>query len=65
LTSNIFPLNDSYVGKLFVNCGGKPSKVLTELNKLAGYDPGEEINLYEVGLCYLIYFLSVVELHTN
>ncbi|KAK2377726.1 ubiquitin carboxyl-terminal hydrolase [Trifolium repens] len=36
-----------YVGKLFVNCGGKPSKVLTELNKLVGYDPGEEINLYE------------------
>jgi hypothetical protein len=38
-----------------VNRAGKPSKILTKLNKLAGYDPDEEINLYEVGLCYLIY----------
>ncbi|WJX28511.1 ubiquitinyl hydrolase 1 [Trifolium repens] len=36
-----------YVGRLFVNCTDKPSKILTRLNKLAGYDPDEEIELYE------------------
>jgi hypothetical protein len=50
LTSNVFPYDGSYVGKLFVNCTVKPSKILTRLNKLAGYDPDEEIELYEVGL---------------
>ncbi|MCH83892.1 ubiquitin carboxyl-terminal hydrolase family protein, partial [Trifolium medium] len=36
-----------YVGRLFVNCTDKPSEILTRLNKLAGYDPDEEIELYE------------------
>jgi hypothetical protein len=41
-----------------VNCTGEPSEILTKLNKLAGYDSDEEIELYEVGLCYLIYICS-------
>jgi len=58
LTSNVFPFDGSYVGRLLVNCTDKPSEILTKLNKLAGYEPGEEIALYEVGLCCLIYYLS-------
>lgn len=33
---------------------GKPSEILTKLNEIAGYDPDEEIGLYEVGLCCLL-----------
>jgi len=44
-----------------VNCTDKPSEILTSLNKLAGYDPDEEIELYEVCLFCLIYYLSVVQ----
>ncbi|WJX64617.1 ubiquitinyl hydrolase 1 [Trifolium repens] len=36
-----------YVGRFFVNCTGKPLEILTKLKKLAGYDPDEEIELYE------------------
>ncbi|GAU12358.1 hypothetical protein TSUD_253090 [Trifolium subterraneum] len=36
-----------YVGRLIVNRTDKPSEILTRLNKLAGYDPDEEIELYE------------------
>ncbi|KAK2416997.1 ubiquitin carboxyl-terminal hydrolase [Trifolium repens] len=36
-----------YVGRLLVNGTGKPSEILTRLNKLAGYNPDEEIRLYE------------------
>ncbi|KAK2431551.1 ubiquitinyl hydrolase 1 [Trifolium repens] len=36
-----------YVGRFFVNCTGKPIEILTKLKKLAGYDPDEEIELYE------------------
>jgi len=53
LTSNVFPFYGSYAGRLFVDCTDKPSEILTKLNKLAGYDPDEEIELYEVGLLCL------------
>ncbi|KAG4953164.1 hypothetical protein JHK87_038758 [Glycine soja] len=36
-----------YAGRLFVKSTGKPSEILTRLNKMAGYDPDEEIGLYE------------------
>ncbi|KAL2322216.1 hypothetical protein Fmac_026595 [Flemingia macrophylla] len=36
-----------YVGRLFVKCTGKPSEYLTRLNEMAGYDPEEDIALYE------------------
>lgn len=36
-----------YAGRLFVDCTDKPSEILTKLNKFAGYDPDEEIELYE------------------
>ncbi|WJX69787.1 ubiquitinyl hydrolase 1 [Trifolium repens] len=48
-----FKLNDPekeelhYVGRLFVNGTGKPSAILARLNKIARYDPDEEIGLYE------------------
>ena len=32
---------------------GKPSEILTRLNKMAGYDPDEEIGLYEV--CVILF----------
>ncbi|MCI17185.1 ubiquitin carboxyl-terminal hydrolase 13-like, partial [Trifolium medium] len=38
-----------YVGRLFVNSTGKPSEILARLNKMARYDPDEEIGLYEKG----------------
>jgi hypothetical protein len=58
LTSNVFPFDGSYVGRLIVDHTGKPSEILTKLNNLAGYDLDEEIEIYEVGLCYLIYICS-------
>ncbi|XP_061338181.1 ubiquitin C-terminal hydrolase 13-like isoform X2 [Gastrolobium bilobum] len=36
-----------YVGRLFVKSTGKPSEILMRLNVMAGYDPDEEIGLYE------------------
>ncbi|TKY50005.1 Ubiquitin carboxyl-terminal hydrolase [Spatholobus suberectus] len=36
-----------YVGRLFVKCTGKPLEILTRLNEMAGYDPEEDIALYE------------------
>ncbi|XP_019456113.1 PREDICTED: ubiquitin carboxyl-terminal hydrolase 12-like isoform X2 [Lupinus angustifolius] len=36
-----------YVGRRFVKSTGKPSEILTMLNEMAGYDPNEEIGLYE------------------
>ncbi|WVY90767.1 hypothetical protein V8G54_036281 [Vigna mungo] len=36
-----------YVGRLFVKNTGKPLEILMKLNKMAGYDPDEEIGLYE------------------
>ncbi|XP_004502025.1 ubiquitin C-terminal hydrolase 13-like isoform X2 [Cicer arietinum] len=36
-----------YVGRLFVKCTGKPSEIITRLNEMAGYDPEEDIALYE------------------
>jgi ubiquitin carboxyl-terminal hydrolase 7 len=36
-----------YVGRLFVKCTGKPSEILARLNEMAGYDPEEDIVLYE------------------
>ncbi|CAA7388121.1 unnamed protein product [Spirodela intermedia] len=36
-----------YVGRLFVKSIGKPVDILEKLNELAGFDPAEEIELYE------------------
>ncbi|XP_020082061.1 ubiquitin carboxyl-terminal hydrolase 12-like isoform X2 [Ananas comosus] len=36
-----------YVGRLFVKALGKPTEILTKLNKMAGFSPSEEIELYE------------------
>jgi hypothetical protein len=63
LTPNVFPFDGRYVGSLLVNRTDKPSEILTRLNKLAGYDPDEEIRLYEVGWCCdccLIFYFSAV-----
>lgn len=38
----------SYVGRLFVKGIGKPIEILGKLNEMAGYDPDQEIELYEV-----------------
>ncbi|KAJ0020780.1 hypothetical protein Pint_31590 [Pistacia integerrima] len=37
-----------YVGRLFVKSTGNPMEYLAKLNKMAGYDPDEEIKLYEL-----------------
>ncbi|XP_014517243.1 ubiquitin carboxyl-terminal hydrolase 12 [Vigna radiata var. radiata] len=36
-----------YVGRIFVKCTGKPLEILSRLNEMAGYDPEEDIALYE------------------
>ncbi|XP_039043952.1 ubiquitin carboxyl-terminal hydrolase 13-like [Hibiscus syriacus] len=36
-----------YVGRMFVKSAGKPIEILSKLNKMAGYAPDEEIDLYE------------------
>ncbi|KAL5101399.1 hypothetical protein RYX36_005726 [Vicia faba] len=36
-----------YIGKLYVNCYHRPTKILKNLNRLAGNDPNEDIQLYE------------------
>ncbi|GLT69606.1 hypothetical protein SLA2020_417430 [Shorea laevis] len=36
-----------YVGRLFVKHTGRPIEILSRLNEMAGYDPDEEIDLYE------------------
>jgi len=38
-----------------VKSTGKPSEILTRLNKMAGYDPDEEIGLYEV--CVILFII--------
>ncbi|XVF24606.1 hypothetical protein REPUB_Repub13aG0141800 [Reevesia pubescens] len=36
-----------YVGRMFVKGAGKPMEILTRINKMAGFGPDEEIELYE------------------
>ncbi|KAL6585578.1 CSN-associated deubiquitinating enzyme Ubp12 [Orobanche minor] len=36
-----------YVGRLFMKSSTKPIEILTKLNELAGYDPDQEIELFE------------------
>ncbi|KAK7316579.1 hypothetical protein RJT34_00144 [Clitoria ternatea] len=36
-----------YVGRLFVKYTGKPLEILKKLNEMAGYDPEEDVALYE------------------
>ncbi|KAK9075086.1 hypothetical protein SSX86_003405 [Deinandra increscens subsp. villosa] len=36
-----------YVGRLWVKLTGKPKEILTKLNELAGFAPGQEIELFE------------------
>lgn len=43
-----------------MKCTGKPLEILTRLNEMAGYDPEEDIALYEVGC--IVSFNSVVTL---
>jgi hypothetical protein len=48
-----------------VNSTGKPSEILARLNKMARYDPDEEIGLYERLVCvvsfvvYLLFFAII------
>ncbi|KAK8662166.1 hypothetical protein V6N13_091753 [Hibiscus sabdariffa] len=36
-----------YIGRMFVMVDGKPTEILARINKMAGFDPDEEIELYE------------------
>ncbi|KAK9019655.1 hypothetical protein V6N11_054168 [Hibiscus sabdariffa] len=36
-----------YIGRMFVKVAGKPMEILARINKMAGFDPDEEIELYE------------------
>ncbi len=40
-----------YVGRSFVKGGGRPTDILEKLNEMAGFEPTEEIQLYEVSSC--------------
>ncbi|KAK8662087.1 hypothetical protein V6N13_091675 [Hibiscus sabdariffa] len=37
-----------YIGRMFVKVDGKPMEILARINKMAGFDPDEEIELYEL-----------------
>ena len=50
----LFILYIRYVGRLFVKALGKPAEILTKLNEMAGLQPNEEIELYEVSSQCLI-----------
>jgi hypothetical protein len=39
-----------YVGSLFLKASSKPSDIVQKLNEIAGFQPDEDIELYEVGL---------------
>jgi len=39
-----------FMGRLFVKAFGKPSEILAKLNKMAGFSPDQEIELYEARL---------------
>lgn len=47
-----------YVGRIFVKGTGKPVEILAKLNEMAGFDPDEEIDLYEVICLHLSLCLS-------
>jgi len=36
-----------FMGRLFAKAFGKPSEILAKLNKMAGFSPDQEIELYE------------------
>ncbi|KAL4386937.1 hypothetical protein GQ457_09G027680 [Hibiscus cannabinus] len=36
-----------YIGRMFVMVDGKPMEILARINKMAGFDPDEEIELFE------------------
>lgn len=38
----------SYVGRSFVKGSGKVAEIIPKLNKMAGFSPEEQIQLYEV-----------------
>ncbi|KAE8671864.1 hypothetical protein F3Y22_tig00111881pilonHSYRG00066 [Hibiscus syriacus] len=48
-----------YIGRMFVKATGRPMEILTRINKMAGFDPDEEIELYEVGLVIMFSMLLV------
>jgi hypothetical protein len=39
-----------YVGSLFLKASSKPSDIVQKLNEIAGFQPDEDIELYEVRL---------------
>lgn len=47
-----------YVGRLFVKSSTKPIEILEKLNKMAGFAPDQEIELFEVCSQYVLIFLS-------
>lgn len=51
-----------YVGRLFLKSSSKPIEILGKLNQMAGFDPDEEIELYEV-CTSLAFFFSCFILH--
>lgn len=58
MISACFIHNVSYVGRLLVNCTGKPTEILSKLNKFAGYALDQEIDLYEV--CIELHFYQLL-----
>ncbi|KAK8671504.1 hypothetical protein V6N13_038098 [Hibiscus sabdariffa] len=37
----------NYIGRMLVKVSGKPMEILARINKMAGFDPDEELELYE------------------
>ena len=58
-----------YVGRLFLKSSSKPIEIIGKLNQMAGFDPDEEIELYEVrfpsGLFNKVSFFCILCFHFN
>ncbi len=57
-----------YVGRSFVKGGGRPTDILEKLNEMAGFEPTEEIQLYEVSFLpclWTLWTLSTVVAFTS
>lgn len=50
----------SYVGQFYVKANGIPVDILAKMNRLAGFAPGEDIELFEVNPLLLTLLLEIL-----
>ncbi|TXG58062.1 hypothetical protein EZV62_015891 [Acer yangbiense] len=54
-----------YVGRLFLKSSSKPIEIIGKLNQMAGFDPDEEIELYEIEDGDIICFQKISPLESE